>query len=113
MRFQTASEPIGGTHVVAVAGEVDLATGPELERALLALPASASVIVDLTDCGFMDSTGLHILASAHRRLGASGGQLAVVSANQAVLTVFELTKLDQVLAIYPSRAAALSGDSHG
>lgn len=112
MRFQTASEPIGGTRVVAVAGEVDLATGPELERALLAIPAAASVIVDLTDCGFIDSTGLHILFRAHERLGRSGGQLAVVSPNRPVLTVLEVTRLDQILATYPSRTAALNGDCH-
>jgi anti-sigma B factor antagonist len=115
MRFQTASERIGDTQVIAVAGEVDLATGPELERALLGLPrnGAASVVVDLTECGFMDSTGISILVRAHQRLGRAGGRLAVVSAKRPVLRVFELTGLDQLLAIYPSRTAALNGDGHG
>jgi anti-sigma B factor antagonist len=70
----------------------------------------ASVIVDLTDCSFMDSTGLHLLTRTQRRFDRSGGRLAVVSANRSVLKVFEITQLDQLFAIYPSRAAALNGD---
>ena len=113
MEFEAAAESLdGGMHVVSVTGEVDLATGPELERALLALPDAgvASVMVDLTGCSFMDSNGLHLLTRTRRRLDRSGGRLAVVSANPSVLRVFEITRLDQLFAIYPSRAAALNGD---
>ena len=113
MDFEAASESLdGGIHVVSVSGEVDLATGPALERALFALPQAgvASVIVDLTDCSFMSSTGLHLLARTKRRFDRSGGRLAVVSANQSLLRVFEITRLDQLFAIYPSRAAAMNRD---
>ena len=111
--FEAAAESLdGGIHVVSVTGEVDLATGPELERALVALREDrvASVIVDLTDCSFMDSTGLHLLTRTRRRFDRAGGRVAVVSANQSVLKLFEITRLDQLFAIYPSRAAALNGD---
>ena len=113
MDFEAASESLdGGIHIVSVSGEVDLATGPEFERALGALPEErvASLIVDLTDCSFMDSTGLHLLTRAQRRFDRSDRRVAVVSANRCVLRVFELTQLDQLFAIYPSRAAALNGD---
>jgi anti-sigma B factor antagonist len=113
MDFEAASESLdGGIHVVSVTGEIDLATGPELERALLALPDEgvASVVVDLTGCSFMDSTGLHLLVRTQRRCDRPGGRLAVVSANRSVLKVFEITRLDQLFAIYPSRTAALNGD---
>ena len=115
MDFEAASEPLDrGIHVVSVRGEVDLATGPEFERALGAVPEDGvkSVIVDLSDCSFMDSTGLHLLSRAHERFDSAGGRVAVVSANRSVLKVFGLTGLDEVFAIYPSRAAALNGDSY-
>ena len=115
MDFEAASEPLDrGIHVVSVRGEVDLATGPEFERALGAVPEDGveSVIVDLTDCSFMDSTGLHLLTCTQRRFESSGGRVAVVSANRSVLRGFGLTGLDEVFAIYPSRAAALNGDSY-
>jgi anti-sigma B factor antagonist len=115
MDFEAASEPLdGGIHVVSVRGEVDLATGPEFERALDAVPKDgvASVIVDLTECSFMDSTGLHLLTRTQSRFDSAGSRVALVSANRSVLRVFGLTGLDDVFAIYPSRAAALNGDSH-
>jgi anti-sigma B factor antagonist len=113
MDFEAASESLdGGVRVVSVTGEVDLATAPALERALYGLPEDGvgSVIVDLTDCSFMDSSGLHLLTRTQRRFDRAGGRVAVVSANRNVLRIFEITRLDQVLAIYPSRAAALNGD---
>jgi anti-sigma B factor antagonist len=115
MDFEAASESLDrGIHVVSVRGEVDLATGPEFERALAAVPEDGveSVIVDLSDCSFMDSTGLHLLTRTHRRFDDAGGRVAVVSANRSVLRLFGLTGLDEVFAIYPSRAAALNGDSY-
>lgn len=113
MDFEAASEPLdGGIHVVSVRGEVDLATVSELERALFAVPEVGvdSVIVDLTDCSFMDSTGLHLLTRSQERFERSGGRVAVVAANRGVLRIFEVAKLDQLLPIYPSRAAALNGN---
>jgi anti-sigma B factor antagonist len=115
MDFEAASEPLDrGTHVVWVRGEVDLATGPEFERALGAVPdgGAESVIVDLTDCSFMDSTGLHLLTRAQERFGSAGGRVAVVSENRSVLKLFRITGLDEVFAIYPSRSAALNGGSY-
>ena len=113
MDFQAASESVdGGVHVVSVTGEVDLGTAPELERALRALPEDGvgSVIVDLTGCGFIDSTGLKLLTRTQRRFDRSGGRVGVVSTNRSVLRVLRVTRLDELFAIYPSRAAALNGD---
>lgn len=115
MDFEAASEPLDrGIHVVSVRGEVDLATGPEFERALFAVPEDGveSMIVDLTDCSFMDSTGLHLLTRSQERFERSGGRVAVVAANRGVLRLFELAQLDQLVPIYPSRAAALNGNGH-
>ena len=79
-----------------------------LERTLLALDddGGGAVIVDLTDCSFFDSTGLKTLVAAQRRLERSNRRLALVVATSNVLRVFELTRLDERFAIYPSLAAA-------
>jgi anti-sigma B factor antagonist len=114
MDFEAASESLDrGTRVVSVRGEIDLATAPELERALAALPEDGveSVIVDVTDCSFMDSTGLHLLTRTQRRFDRAGGRVGVVATNWSVLMLFGVTKLHEPFAIYPSRAAALNGDA--
>jgi anti-sigma B factor antagonist len=113
MDFKAAAESFdGGIHVVSVAGELDLATRPALERVLRELPDDgvSSLIVDLTACSFMGSTGLHLLVRTKRQLDRLGGTFAIASANRAVLKVFEITELDRLFAIYPTRAAALRGD---
>jgi anti-anti-sigma regulatory factor len=56
---------------------------------------------------------LHVVSvAAQRRLDRSGGRLRVVSANRSVLRVLGLTGLDEVFAVYPSRAGALNGDAY-
>jgi anti-sigma B factor antagonist len=74
---------------------------------------ATAVTVDLRECAFIDSSGLHILIEAHKRLANSGTGLALVSANPSLLKILHLTGLDNVFAIYPSRAAASNGDGHG
>ena len=64
------------------------------------------MIVDLTGCSFMDSTGLQLLVRTRGRFG----RVAVASPNRTVLKILEVSGLDRLFAIYPSRTAALSGD---
>src|SRR4051794_41610591 len=68
-------------HVVAVAGEIDLFTAPELKSALgEALEAGHTrIVVDLTNTSFLDSTALGVLIGAVKRLPARGGGLTDVN----------------------------------
>lgn len=99
-----------GTRVLSVAGTVDIATAGELERSLA--PEPTALIVDLTECEFVDSSVAGPLVGAHKRLAADSGPLALVSADERILRVFKITGLDRLLAIYPTRAAALRGGGH-
>jgi anti-anti-sigma factor len=60
-----AEQASNGEQVVRVDGELDIATAPELESALLrARPRGERVILDLAELRFMDSTGLRVLLRA-------------------------------------------------
>ena len=86
------------THVIAVSGEIDLFTAPELKQRLMA-PISSGVehvIVDLTDTTFVDSSSLGVLIGAHRRLKSRGGRLVVACDNEAIVKTFRITGLDGV-----------------
>lgn len=62
----TFEESDGRVHVVPQ-GELDLATAPELERALLErLEAGDDLVLDLRELVFMDSSGVRVLVTAHR-----------------------------------------------
>ena len=96
--------------VVNVRGEIHLATAPEFSERLndVIAEGKTAVVVDLTEVGFIDSTGLSVLLNALRRITRSGGSLTLVCTNPTVLRLFEITRLDATFDIHPSREAALS-----
>ena len=101
------------THVVAVAGEIDLFTAPEFKQRMSA-PIDAgrtNVIVDLTETTFIDSSSLGVLIGAHRRLKLRGGSLVVVCDNEAIVKTFRITGLDGVFTLVKSLDDALDGDA--
>jgi anti-sigma B factor antagonist len=97
-----------GAHVINVRGEIHLSTAPDLsERLSEAIDnGSAAVVLDLSDVGFIDSTGLSVLLSGLRRVTQMQGNLALVCANPTVLRLFQVTSLDETFDIFPVRAAA-------
>lgn len=82
-----------GIHVVALGGEIDLATAPALKASLAQLPAHARVVVDLSAVRHMDSTGLGVLIGFRRRL-PDPDRLVLAGAGPVVRALLELTGLD-------------------
>lgn len=82
-------------------GEVDAATAPLLEAQIAeAVRAGyAQVILDFGELQFIDSSGLSVLVSNHKRLRDAGGDLVVDSPPPAALRLFEIAGLDRVLTI--------------
>jgi anti-sigma B factor antagonist len=112
MNFQFETVPIGqGDFLVALTGEVDLYTAPELKQELLRLVEAGAkrIIVDLTDTTFIDSTMLSVLLSTLKRLRPSGGQLGIVCSDRNIRKIFEITLLDRVFPIFESRDEAIDG----
>ena len=78
--------------VLAVSGEVDLATARSVEHELLWAERSHEVVVlDLTETSFMDSTGLQMVIAASRRLRRRGRRLLIVEGPPQIRRLFELT----------------------
>jgi anti-anti-sigma factor len=85
-----------GTVVVAVAGEVDMATAPDLQAALLealVVHRPAVIDVDLSACTFLDCSGIRVLIAAHTTAQASRCQLWVSHPQRFVRLVLEVTGL--------------------
>ena len=114
--FVAATEQLdGGTPVVSVTGEVDIATALALEQTLLAVTEdrTGEVIVDLTDCSFLDCRGLKALVATKARLERSNRPLVLVLSNPSVLKIFQITHFDELFEIYPSLAAAADRNGNG
>jgi anti-sigma B factor antagonist len=97
--------------IVHVAGEVDVASVPALRGRLDDLtPGDGSVIVDLTDVGFLDSTGLGALVAGWKRFQSGEGtaQFSLVVTRPDILRILKVTGLTDVLTVHPSVAEAMA-----
>jgi anti-sigma B factor antagonist len=97
-------------HVVAVRGEIDLFTAPELKSALAdAIEEGRSrIVVDLSETTFLDSTALGVLIGAVKRLRSREGRLTIVNTDDNITKTFEITGLDQIFTIRSSRDDAVA-----
>ena len=102
--YVSTPAPEGYVHVV---GEIDLATTPQLERALeAALSQSLAVVLDLQDVTFLDSGGTRAIVTASIAARSRGRRLVLLRGPPNVDRLFTLTHLrDQVEFFEPGSAA--------
>jgi anti-sigma B factor antagonist len=105
----TTTEPRPGVAVIGLLGELDLAVAAEVEEAIAAIPAKADVVIDLSRCEFLDSTGLALLINARREFGEAGRQLVLCAPGPQVARLLEVTGLDREEIVRPSLDDALAG----
>lgn len=95
--------------VIAVEGELDMNTASELEQELevaLAAPGT-SVLLDLSRCEFIDSTGIALIVRAWQSLDGEGG-FSLCGVGDQVKRVLDITGLEQTIPTHPSRGDALA-----
>ena len=99
-----------GWSVVAVTGELELATAPRLRQQVVGLIGSgrSNVVIDLTGVDFIDSVGLGVVVGALKRCRTHGGDLMVAGAVPRVRALFEITRLDEIIDLHPDLATALA-----
>ncbi|MGH2858242.1 MAG: STAS domain-containing protein [Solirubrobacteraceae bacterium] len=97
--------------VIAVAGELDLASGPELEVELerIAGPGTRLLVIDLSGLEFMDSTGLSIIVRAHQRLSGEGCELGLVRGSPQVQRLLDLTGVAERLRVVDAAEELING----
>lgn len=113
MNFAIRSKEVDGRRtVIALTGEVDLYTAPEFKNELIRVieAGATTVVVDLTDTTFIDSTTLGVLVSGLKRVRPEGGRLRLVISDRNIKKIFEITGLDRVFPIHETRSAALEAD---
>lgn len=95
---------IGDRSVLDVVGEVDVYSAPELRDRLAELlsAGSPSLIVNLAEVSFLDSTGIGTLVAGLNRAVQFGGTLTLVCDHDRILKLFRITGLDTVFAIRAS-----------
>ena len=100
-----------GVVVVTVDGQLIVGNRQELKQKVTeALEAGErKFLIDFTNTGYIDSSGLGVLVSLSRKIREADGELRLAGLNEDLRTLFELTKLDSLFSIADSTAAALAG----
>ena len=111
MNFDIKTEQLGeDAYLISLSGEVDLYTAPDFKQQLLQVigDGARQVIVDFSQTTFIDSTTLGVLVGGVKRLRTNDGQLSLVCSDRNITKIFEITGLDRVFTIYPTREEAVS-----
>ncbi|MDO3683292.1 STAS domain-containing protein [Micromonospora sp. C28ISP2-4] len=97
--------------VIEVAGDLDMASAPQLRDRLLEMVNSGAgtVVVDLTQVGFVDSSGLGALVFAYKSLRGRDGWMGVAGVRQPVRNVFSITSVDRVIPLFDTVRDAEDG----
>ncbi len=108
--FEFRHSRVAEAAIVAVFGEIDMATAPELASAIESVGDGAGrVVVDLSEVTFLDSSGLNALVHCQRALEARQIAFRVVSpANHLIRRVFEIAQLTVPLGLVESLGEALA-----
>jgi stage II sporulation protein AA (anti-sigma F factor antagonist) len=94
--------------VLSLIGELDLASAPALAEELAKLAGAESVIMDLRELEFIDSTGLSVLVKAHQDAQESGRQFGLVKGGPQVQRLLGLTGLAERLTVADAPEELLS-----
>jgi anti-sigma B factor antagonist len=108
--FRVDASSRDGLHAVEVHGELDQATAPELRQALANTlgDSTAPVLVDLSECGFIDSTGLSLLVETKRELADEQRRFGVCCPDDDVRRLLELTGIDEAVGLFGTRDEAVA-----
>jgi anti-sigma B factor antagonist len=99
--FDVAVAVEDGNATVAITGEVDVYTAPQLRERLYAIIADGAsrIVLDLEAMTFIDSTGLGVIVGALKRLRQGGGDLILRAPGRSTRKVLDITGLTQIVEI--------------
>jgi anti-anti-sigma factor len=98
-RLQLSASVAGGTAVIVLEGELDLAGANALEQELASpeVDAADALVLDLQGVGFMDSSGLRVIAVTLQDSQDRGRRFALVPGAAQVMRVFDITRMRERL----------------
>jgi len=114
VRVTLLSRRLPGHTVLAICGELDIATTADLrdQIAVLLKDTTAPVIIDLSGVSFCDAAGLALLVGAQRRAKLHGLTLVLAAPRQNMSKLLRISGLDHAFAIFATLTAAQLGQGY-
>lgn len=99
--------------MIAVSGELDLDTAPQLEDRLDSAGNGVNLLLDLSGCEFIDSTGISLIVRSWQQRdadpkGNGAGRFALCGLSDQVRRLLEITGISASMQIYRERDEALA-----
>jgi anti-sigma B factor antagonist len=107
--FEATEDVVRGTWVITIAGELDIATSPKVRELLsdAARDDEKPLVIDLTSCDFVDSTGLATLLHGAKPAQNGESNVALVCVGGEVRKLLELTAIDRTIPVYETLDSAI------
>jgi anti-anti-sigma factor len=96
-----------GAVVVRVEGELDMATSGDFEDAIGDAQPGGQLVIDLSECTFLDSSAVRVLVDTARAVERANGTVSVVTRDPGILRVLEIAAVDTMLPVHDTLDAAL------
>ena len=113
MDLHIETKSTGATQIIEVKGEVDLYTSPKMREQIFTTikrHPSKSLIVNLTNVTYVDSSGIATLVEGLQLANEYQIRLKLVGLSRAILEVFQLVRLERVFEIYQTEEEALKSE---
>ena len=92
-----------GIHkIVKLQGDVDYFSASELKNAIFKLinEKAPSIILDLEEVEYMDSSGIGLIVTAHKVMNSYNGLIGLLNVGEDILALLKLATVDTILKIY-------------
>ena len=108
--MQIAERTEGNIPVLAITGDIDLESSPQLRDFLKGKSSKKTplLLLDFTGVNYIDSSGLATLIEYYQAIQGFKGKLALASLNPRVKNVFEIVRLEQIFSLHPDITSALT-----
>lgn len=96
--------------IVTLTGDLDFSVSDGVQRLVGdAIAPDTRVVLDVTDVGFADSSGLRLLVWAVREAQERGAHLCIAGTGEWLTTLLSMSGVSSLFETYPSLSAALAG----
>jgi anti-anti-sigma factor len=101
---------INGILIVGIEGQIRISTQNEFKEffsRLVEENSSGTVILDMAGIGYINSAGIGMIVDSFRKFRENGGRFVLCSLMPDIEKLFEVTKLNRFIEIYPSEEEAI------
>ena len=109
MAFEVKSEIRGKVNVIHLKGEMDSTVNDVFEDEVKAAIEGGQydLVVGMAELFYLDSSGIGSIIRALRATSKYGGSLIIAGANSAIKTIFDVTRLKEIIDVHPDLDSAL------